>query len=370
MFNKPGYYLFPAMIFLLNYYSGLTQHCTTNEFEQDCIVQQMQKVAEYQRGQEWKNNDRNWKRAVFYSGLMAFYQATGDSNLFNRAFVWGAKHGWRTGTEYTFPANRLACTQTYFELYFQTRNSEIIRHAKDYMDNQLSDFDPPMEQGWDYIDALFVGAPPYAMLGNITNDTRYFDYMNRMFFGLSRFLSDPVEGLFFRDEKAKSERSINGKKVIWSRGNGWIMASIPRILKYLPAGDTCFDDYLIVLNRLAGRLITLQGKDGMWRTNLADPAEYPEPESSGTAFFTYTLAWGINSGYLDKDKFLPATCKAWQTLYSMVNEHGRVCFGQKVSRGPGHVQNDDWDEYVSGAFLLAGSEILKLVRNGFLCAPE
>ena len=38
--------------------------------------------------------------------------------------------------------------------------------------------------------------------------------------------------------------------------------------------------------------------DGMWRASLLDPVEFPMKESSGTAFFCFGMAWGINNGIL------------------------------------------------------------------------
>ena len=86
------------------------------------------------------------------------------------------------------------------------------------------------------------------------------------------------------------------------------------------------------------------------------------PESSGTAFFTYAIAWGINNGILDPVIYKPVVQKAWKGLCSVVDEYGKVCWGQTVSRDPGKVKKEDSEEYVSGAFLLAGSEMLKLIQ--------
>ena len=114
---------------------------------------------------------------------------------------------------------------------------------------------------------------------------------------------------------------------------------------------------------MAESLAQSQGKDGFWRSSLLDPDEYPDPESSGTAFFTYGLAWGVNNGNLDTESYLPVLINSWDALYHAVDENGKVCRGQDVARSPGSVSKSDSREFVSGAFLLAASEVYKLYLN-------
>lgn len=56
---------------------------------------------------------------------------------------------------------------------------------------------------------------------------------------------------------------------------------------------------------LSARVAELQSKDGYWHASLLDPESYPSPETSATGFIVYALAYGINEGLLDKDKFTP-----------------------------------------------------------------
>lgn len=332
-------------------------------FTPDSVIAVMYRVNDHFLEQQWKRNDRNWIRGTYYTGLMAFYQATEDHLLLQQAVNWSAKHGWRTGTEWIYPANRMTCVQTYLEVYFIEPNDYKIANARDVMDNRIGNNEPASEQGWDYVDALYVGTPAYVMMSEASGEKAYAEYGHKMFRDVYTDLFDEDLHLFYRDEKAKRQKSRSGKKVIWSRGNGWAFASIPRILDHLPQSDTNFAWYLDLFKQMASSIRDYQGNDGFWRTNLADPADYPEPESSGTAFFTYALAWGINKGYLNEDSFLPVVNKAWLALYNVVDENGKVCRGQTVARAPGNVQQEGSHEFVSGAFLLAGSEMVKLLRT-------
>jgi rhamnogalacturonyl hydrolase YesR len=327
------------------------------------IISLLHKVNRHFQASEHMQVDRNWKRGTYYTGLMAFYKATGDTAIFEQVHSWGAKHGWRTGTEWVYPANRLTCSQTYLELYFMIENPHMIKRTKSFMDKRVRKNKNAFDAGWFYVDALYVGTPAYVMMTRATGDSGYAAYGHRMFREVTDSLFNRDAGLYYRDLKAKKEQSPNGEEVFWSRGNGWVFASIPRIIDNLSNDDPAREWYLKLFKRLAESIYSKQSPDGLWRSSLSDPEAYPMPESSGSAFFTYGLAWGINSGILEKKRFLPVVLKSWNALYDCVDDSGKVTWGQKVARGPGVVKMSDSDEFVAGAFLLAGSEMLRLIQS-------
>ena len=102
------------------------------------------------------------------------------------------------------------------------------------------------------------------------------------------------------------------------------------------------------------------------RANLDDPDQHPNPETSGSAFFCYAFAWGINNGLLDRDKFLPVTMKAWEGLVRRVHPDGKLGFVQPVGASPKPATSDMTHEYAMGLFLLAGEEMAKLVESGII----
>lgn len=330
----------------------------------DNILAIMHKVNNYQKSVSGINAGRNWKTGTWYTGVMAFYKATGDTSLLNQAFLWSEENDWQIGSEWIYPANRLTCVQTYFEIYRIRKDPAMIEDAIEYMNSLIERTEPAYLSGWDYVDALYVGTPAFAMLGEMTGQNKYFDYLNRVFWEVADQLYDRDEGLYYRDSEARYiEKSRNGKKVLWSRGNGWAIASLPRILEYLPKDNPDYNRYIDMLKTMAASLARCQGSDGLWRSNLADPDEFPMPESSGTSFFTYAMAWGINNDILESEKYTPVVQKSWNGLCKIVNERGKVCWGQSVARGPGKISESDSGEYVTGAFLLAGSEMLKLAKK-------
>jgi len=218
-------------------------------------------------------------------------------------------------------------------------------------------------EDWDWADALFMAPPTWAKLGRITGDNRYHDFLHTQFFDAVKPLYDKEESLFYRDQRYIDERSANGKKVFWSRGNGWVVAGLPRILDNLDPNDPYREKYEELLEGMSNRLIELQGEDGMWRASLLDPVEFPMKESSGTAFFCYGMAWGINNGILEKDKYLPAVLDAWEGLCEAVNDYGRVCYVQPGGAHPVVFPERYTHAYAVGGFLLAGEQMLELIDH-------
>jgi len=159
----------------------------------------------------------------------------------------------------------------------------------------------------------------------------------------------------------EGRREANGKKVFWSRGNGWVMGGLVRLLKELPKDHPSREFYLKQYRDMADRVIELQQPDGLWRSSLLDPGAYPGGESSGTGFYTYALAWGVNKKLLDRKKFEPVVRKAWVGLNTLIHADGKVGWTQPIGADPRRNFNaDSWEVYGAGAYLLAGSEIVKL----------
>jgi rhamnogalacturonyl hydrolase YesR len=218
---------------------------------------------------------------------------------------------------------------------------------------------PFHQDRWNWCDALFMSPPVWAMLYNVTGEKEYLDFMVKEFKATTDFLFDTEESLYYRDERFKTQLD-NGTKVFWSRGNGWVFAGLVNIMKELNPESEEYQYFLSVYKKMAERLYELQTPQGHWAMSLLGQEFYPTPETSGTAFFTYGFAWGINNGILDKDKYLPSVTKGWNTLVSHVNEDGMLGYVQPIGAAPGKAWPDKTEFYGSGAFLSAGTEIHKL----------
>ena len=114
---------------------------------------------------------------------------------------------------------------------------------------------------------------------------------------------------------------------------------------------------------MAERIVTLQQTDGFWRASLLDPASYPMQETSGTGFYVYALGWGINEGFLERSIFESVVMKGWKALVGSVRDDGKLVHVQPIGETPRHFDEESTEVYGVGAFLLAGSEVYRLLRR-------
>jgi unsaturated rhamnogalacturonyl hydrolase len=310
-----------------------------------------------------------WIRATWYTGVMAAYGATGDEEYLDQALRWAQTRRWMPGPEPNLGANILTCTQTYLELYFIRKDRTYIAPTIAWLDSGKPNTPTGGkvwyldEAGRPYIDSLYVAAPALAMLAKATSDRKYLDWLDAFFWGVYGDTFDPATGLLYRDNHYIGKLTANGRKILWARGNGWVLASLPRVLAFLPDSDSRRGRYEALFKELCAAVAKRQQPDGLWRPNLDDTEEFPMPETSSSGFFCYGMAWGIRQGLLDRAIYWPVVEKAWIGLARCVSPEGKVEWGQLPDGQPNAVRREDSQEYVAGAFLLAGSEILCLLKS-------
>jgi len=174
-------------------------------------------------------------------------------------------------------------------------------------------------------------------------------------------LWDPVPGLYHRDHTYVNVTDKNGDKIFWARGSGWVAAAIAEALQHVPAAHPYYVELAGRLALMAKALAPLQGADGFWRASLLDAALFANPETTGTACFTYALAWGVNNGVLDAATYTPVVAAAWAGLAgTALQPSGRVGWCQPPNGQPNAATANDTSDFCVGQFLLAGSEVFKL----------
>ncbi|MGC3979395.1 MAG: glycoside hydrolase family 88 protein [Paludibacteraceae bacterium] len=132
----------------------------------------------------------------------------------------------------------------------------------------------------------------------------------------------------------------------------------------MPENNSHRSEYISTFQQMAAALKDRQRADGCWGVSLDDPNEYAGPETSGTAFFIYAIAWGINNGLLDSSIYYPVVEKAWNGLTTIaVKSNGFLGYVQGVGAGPAYAPETSTQDFGVGAFLLAGSEVVKLAAG-------
>lgn len=341
---------------------------------QDSALFYMKKVADKEI-QDFKVTNRSipetdWQNAVMYTGLIALEQIDNDKTYDGFLYGIGADNNWNTGL-HRFFADDYCIAQMYTQLYMQYRDSKMIAKWKPLADSIVAHrFEEPLKvvpglnyREWAWCDALFMGPPGLAYLSTALNNEKYLMKADSLWWKTTSYLYDTTENLFYRDSRFFDRKEANGQKVFWSRGNGWVMAGIVRMLENMPVRFPHREKYITLLQQMAGKVIRLQQPDGSWHASLLDPDSYKEKETSGTALFCYALAWGINHGILPKKKYLPSVDRAWSALISAVHPDGVLGYVQRVGDKPTATDYNSTGAYGVGAFLLAGSEMYKTDKN-------
>jgi rhamnogalacturonyl hydrolase YesR len=350
-------------------FTAFTSSDNKELFGKKYIKSTMLKVAGWQL-QHPKHNPRDWTNGAFYAGIFATYETTKSKEIYQAMKDMGDKAHWQPGTR-TYHADDVAISQLYTDLYRKEKKQEMIQPTLDTLQQFILKPYPTTGKAdiikWWWCDALFMAPPTLVKLGITTGNDELLKKIDEYYKEFYDLLYNKVEHLFARDLRfvikndGEDRWESNGKKIFWSRGNGWVMGGLVRILKELPKNYPQRPFYENLYKEMAAGIVSLQQADGLWRASLLDPDAYPGGEVSGSGFFCYALAWGINNKLLDKATYLPAVKKAWIGLVQCVNDEGRVGWVQPVGADPRRNFNaESWEVYGTGAFLLAASEVIKL----------
>ncbi|MDE6403072.1 MAG: DUF2264 domain-containing protein, partial [Muribaculaceae bacterium] len=258
------------------------------------------------------------------------------------------------------------CFQTYADLYNILPDDRRIARAREVMEYEMS---TPRNDYWWWADGLYMVMPVMTKLYRITGNDRYLDKLHDYILYSDSIMLDPETGLYYRDGKYvyPAHTSVNGKKDFWARGDGWVLAALAKVLKDLPADYRHRQFFVDKYTRLADAVVDCQQPGGYWTRSMLDPDHAPGCETSGTAFFSYGLLWGINYGYLNDPKYLDAALKGWNYLYNTaLQKDGSIGYVQPIGEKaiPGQVvDRTSTSNFGTGAWLLAACEYVRYLEK-------
>ena len=339
----------------------------------DSILKIMNKVAAWQINEftagRVRPSEIDWQNSVLYTGIIALKKINNLPPYDQFLYHIGEKHHWDLGPRRLF-ADDYCVAQMYTAMYMDHKEPKMIAKWTALADSiVVHPFNEPLkvapgitDREWSWCDALYMGPMGLALLTMVTGNTKYLNKADSLWWKTSDYLFDPKEHLYFRDSKFFAQTEKNDAKVFWSRGNGWVIAALARMMDNMPKNFKTRKKYETQFKEMAERIAGLQQADGSWHASLLDPVTFADKETSGTGFYCFAIAWGINKGLLPVKKYQPVVNKAWSALVSSVHPDGKLGYVQNVGVGPVGANYETTNTYGIGAFLLAGCELYKLSK--------
>lgn len=321
----------------------------------------MKLVADWQMKQSEGKWNQDWTYAPLYLGLLAASESTGDKRYSDLVLEQSKQFQWKLWNTRPLHADDEAIAQAYEWLWKDKQEEVRIADARDTFDRLVEYKDKPEKELWWWADSLYMAPAGLVTMSRITGDPKYTAAMDREWTRTQTHFYNTDDHLFTRDATTIATKEANGKPIYWARGNGWVLAGTANVLRALPAHDPLRPKYEKLFREMAERIAGLQMSDGLWRTGLLDQEAYALPETSASGFFTYALAWGVNSGELDAKTYTPVIQRAWAGLLKHVYADGRLGCVQPIGLAPGKFTESASYVYGTGAFLLAGSEIDRMI---------
>ena len=335
----------------------------------------------------WQTNNKAevrsfWDNAAYHTGNMEVYKLLKDQQMLDYSIRWAEHNHWQGATEtdpakwkykqygegqdYVLFGDWQICFQTYIDLYNIATEDKKVARALEVMGYEA---DSPQNDYWWWADALYMVMPVMTKMYKLTGDTKYLDKLYQNILYSDEIMLDQETGIFFRDGKYvyPKHKSANGKKDFWARGDGWVLAGLAKVLQDMPETYVRQPFFVDKYTRLARAVAACQQPQGYWTRSMYDPQHAPGPETSGTAFFTYGMLWGVNHGYLPKKEFAPVIAKAWRYLTeTALQKSGKVGYVQPIGERaiPGQtVDQNSEANFGVGAFLLAACEYVRYLEG-------
>lgn len=363
-----------AILFFIALFTSTTQAQTNTP--QD-ILKLMEKVGDWQidhftdaYSRKKRHHPNHWTNAALYTGMIKLAELSHKDKYYNwlKDDIGNDQH-WKYRKEIVYHADPQAVGQLYIDMYKKYKEEKMIAPTRKLLNHILQNpantklnwNTPEHHKRWSWCDALFMAPPVWAKMYKITGDKKYLDFMVSEFKATTELLYDTKEDLYFRDERFITKRD-HDQKIFWSRGNGWVFAGLVNIMNELDSKSSEYKYFLNIYKKMADRLVELQTEKGHWAMSLLGDKYYPTPETSGSSFYVYGLAWGINNKILCKKKYKKATKKGWNAMVSYVNKEGMLGYVQPIGAAPGNASADKTEVYGTGAFLSAASEMYKMKK--------
>ena len=346
-------------------------------------VAKIEKVNDYWQSHHKAECRGFWDNAAYFTGNQAVYELTGKQEYLDYAVRFAEHNNWKgatqrdtrkwryktygEGMDFVLFADWQICFQVYIDLYNIEHRAERLQRTLEVMCHQAS---MKEKDFWWWSDALYMGLPIFTKLYKVTGDQKLLDKQYECFVWTDSLLFDPEAQLYYRDAKyiyPKVKTACNGGKSFWARGDGWVLAGLAKVLQDLPKDSKYRPFYVKRFKELAEGVARCQQEGGYWSRSMLCEDDAPGYETSGTAFFTYGMLWGVNNGILPAKTYKPVIDKAWKYLTEVaLQADGSVGYVQPIGEKPDPTRKVDARSqapFGTGAWLLAACEYVNYVNK-------
>jgi unsaturated rhamnogalacturonyl hydrolase len=240
-----------------------------------------------------------------------------------------------------------------------------------------------------WLDGLFMASPFLAHYGKVFEEPAAFDEVAKQILLMDQHGYDAKSGLYYHAWDETRSRSWANKETgqspnFWGRAIGWYGMAIVDSLDYFSPTHPEVDRINEVLRRVADGIVRWQDpKTGLWWQVVDQGSrEGNYLEATASSMFVYTLAKGINRGYLPREKYLPVVLKGYEGI---IRDFIRLDAGNTISltrccsvagldytNSKGQPRDGSFNYYVGepiidndlkgvGPFILAGLELQQLL---------
>lgn len=272
---------------------------------------------------------------------------------------------------------------------YQLTHEERYRKAAGILRRQL-DTQPRTSDGgfWHkqrypsqmWLDGLYMAAPFEAEYAKMFHQPADFDEVAKQIRLMSEHSYDPVSGLFYHGWDESKQQEWTNKKTgtspcFWGRAIGWYAMALVDVLDYFPEDHPARPEIIATLQKLCAGIIQYQeAESGLWYQVVDQGGRQGNYlEATVSCMFVYTMAKGVNRGYLPRE-YLPVIAKGYTgILTKLVRRDGdRITLTQCCSvAGLGYGRDGTYNYYLRepvvdndlkgvGPFILAGIEIQRL----------
>ncbi len=216
-----------------------------------------------------------------------------------------------------------------------------------------------------WLDDLYMSLSFLSHYGATNQSLACLDCAAQQAVRFDSLLADRSSGLYYHCYYHKTRQQGIAH---WGRANGWALFAQAVLLNAIPEEHPLRGRLLQIFRRVVRNIVRFQDKDGMWHQLIDKDDSYPE--TSCTAMFIYSIAKGINEGWLEKE-YAAVVHRAWEQVVSTyITEKGElknVCMGTGIALDlPFYYARPTPlnDAHGLGAVIQAGIEIYNLNRKG------